>query len=186
MNVGTDHDTAVFSVESIRRWWWAVGVWAYPGARRLLVGADGGGSNGSRLRLWKSELARLARETGLEITVLHLPPGTSKWNKIEHRLFSAITMNWRGRPLTSHEVVVETIAATTAKTGLRVQAVLDENTYPTGIKVSDRDMTALLKRHVTRHEYCGQWNYTITAGADPDETPKPPRDSGTTRPVSRQ
>ncbi len=138
VNVGTDHDTAVFAVESIRRWWRQVGADAYPSAKRLLVTADGGGSNGSRLRLWKAELARFADETGLAVTVCHLPPGTSKWNKVEHRLFSHITMNWRGRPLTSHEVVVQTIAATTTRTGLRVKAMLDEGTYPTGLRITDR------------------------------------------------
>jgi hypothetical protein len=142
VNVGTDHDTAVFAVESIRRWWRQVGADTYPLATRLLVTADGGGSNGARLRLWKTELAAFAEQTGLQITVTHLPPGTSKWNKVEHRLFSQITMNWRARPLTSHEVVVETIAATTATTGMRVKAVLAENSYPTGIRISDRDMRA--------------------------------------------
>lgn len=186
VNVGTDHDTAAFSVESIRRWWRHVGADAYPQARRLLVTADGGGSNGSRLRLWKTELARFAAETGLEITVTHLPPGTSKWNRIEHRLFSAITMNWRGRPLTTHEVVVQTIAATTTTTGLRVRAVLDENAYPTGIKVTDREMKTVLAQHVTRHEYCGSWNYTITPGPDPDDTDAPQSISTTTtRPRKR-
>jgi hypothetical protein len=168
VNVGTDHDTACFAVESIRRWWRQVGADAYPTARRLLVTADGGGSNGSRLRLWKAELARFADETGLAVTVLHLPPGTSKWNKVEHRLFSHITMNWRGRPLSSHEVVVQTIAATTTRTGLRVQAVLDENTYPTGLRITDRQMRELLDRHITRHEFHGDWNYDVDPTADDD------------------
>jgi hypothetical protein len=168
VNVGTDHDTACFAVESIRRWWRHVGADAYPKARRLLVTADGGGSNGSRLRLWKAELARFADETGLRVTVLHLPPGTSKWNKVEHRLFSHITMNWRGRPLTSHEVVVQTIAATTTRTGLRVQAALDENTYPTGLRITDRQMRELLRRHITRHEFHGDWNYDVHPTADDD------------------
>jgi hypothetical protein len=123
---------------------------AYPKARRLLVTADGGGSNGARLRLWKAELARFADETGLAVTVAHLPPGTSKWNKVEHRLFSHITMNWRGRPLSSHEVVVQTIAATTTRTGLRVKAVLDEGSYPTGLRITDRQMRELLRRHIIR------------------------------------
>ncbi len=131
VNVGTDADTGAFAVESIRRWWTTIGRLAYPGAKRLLITADGGGSNGSRLRLWKTQLAELAAQTGLQITVCHLPPGTSKWNKIEHRMFSAITMNWRGRPLETHEVVVETIAATTTTTGLTIQAELDTNTYRT-------------------------------------------------------
>ena len=168
VNVGTDHDTAVFAVESIRRWWRQVGADAYPKARRLLVTADGGGSNGARLRLWKAELARFADETGLAVTVLHLPPGTSKWNKVEHRLFSHITMNWRGRPLQSHEVVVATIAATTTRAGLRVKAALDENTYPTGLRITDRQMRELLNRHITRHEFHGDWNYDVRPAADDD------------------
>ncbi|QHY93543.1 Rhodopirellula transposase [Streptomyces sp. S4.7] len=137
VNVGTDHDTAAFAVESIRRWWHGQGRPAYPRATRLLITAGAGGSNGYRTRAWKLELARLAAETGLTITVCHLPPGTSKWNKIEHRLFSHITMNWRGRPLTSHEVIVNSIAATTTSTGLRVRAALDTNSYPTGVKIGD-------------------------------------------------
>jgi hypothetical protein len=168
INVGTDHDTAVFAVESIRRWWRHVGADAYPSAGRLLVTADGGGSNGSRLRLWKAELARFADETGLAVTVVHLPPGTSKWNKVEHRLFSHITMNWRGRPLSSHEVVVQTIAATSTRTGLTVKAALDENTYPTGLRITDRQMKELLRRHITRHQYHGDWNYDVHPTADDD------------------
>jgi hypothetical protein len=168
VNVGTDHDTACFAVESIRRWWRQVGADTYPKARRLLVTADGGGSNGSRLRLWKAELARFADETGLAVTVVHLPPGTSKWNKVEHRLFSHITMNWRGRPLTSHEVVVQTIAATTTRTGLRVKAVLDDNTYPTGLRITDRQMRELLRRHIIRHEFHGDWNYDVHPTTDDD------------------
>ena len=132
VTVGTDHDTAAFAVESIRRWWKAAGSSDYPLARRLLITADAGGSNGYRTRAWKAELAALAVETGLEITCCHFPPGTSKWNKVEHRLFSHITMNWRGRPLTSHEVIVQTIAATTTRTGLRVRAELDTSAYDTG------------------------------------------------------
>jgi transposase len=155
VNVGTDHDTAAFAVESIRRWWQAVGQAAYPAARRLLITADAGGSNGYRTRAWKAELAALAVQTGLEITVCHFPPGTSKWNKIEHRLFSHITMNWRGRPLTSHEVIVNTIAATTTRTGLTVRAGLDTGAYDTGVKVSDRQMDAL---PLTRHDWHGDWN----------------------------
>ncbi len=170
VNVGTDADTGEFAVESIRRWWTKIGVVVYPEATRLLITADGGGSNGARLRLWKTQLAQLAAETGLEITVLHLPPGTSKWNKIEHRMFSAITMNWRGRPLESHEVVVETIAATTTKTGLTVQAMLDTNTYQRGIKISDKEMKAFEARHVQRHEFHGNWNYVIKAAPDQDAT----------------
>ncbi|MET9888578.1 ISAzo13 family transposase [Streptomyces sp. NPDC006430] len=158
VNVGTDHDTAAFAVESIRRWWHGQGQSAYPQATRLLITADAGGSNGYRTRAWKLELARLAAETGLTITVCHLPPGTSKWNKIEHRLFSHITMNWRGRPLTSHEVIVNSIAATTTRTGLRVSAALDTNTYPTGVKIGDAEMAAL---PLTRHAFHGDWNYAL-------------------------
>ncbi len=158
VNVGTDHDTAAFAVESIRRWWNAAGRADYPRARRLLITADAGGSNGYRTRAWKAELAAFALETGLEITVCHFPPGTSKWNKIEHRLFSAITMNWRGRPLTSHEVIVQTIAATTTRTGLRVRAELDSASYPAGVKISDEQMGAL---PLTRHDWHGDWNYTL-------------------------
>jgi hypothetical protein len=185
VNVGTDHDTAVFAVESIRRWWHHVGADCYPQATRLLVTADSGGSNGARLRLWKAELARFADETGLQVTVTHLPPGTSKWNKVEHRLFSHITMNWRGRPLSSHEVVVQTITATTTRTGLKVNAVLDDNTYPTGLRITDRQMRELLRRHVTRHAFHGDWNYDINPTADDDHdalaTPITP-----TRPNKRQ
>jgi len=170
VNVGTDADTGEFAVESIRRWWAKIGVVAYPEATRLLITTDGGGSNGARLRLWKTQLAQLATETGLEITVVHLPPGTSKWNKIEHRMFSAITMNWRGRPLETHEVVVETIAATTTRTGLTVQAMLDTNNYQRGIKISDKEMKAFEARHVQRHEFHGNWNYVIRAASDPAAT----------------
>ena len=158
VNVGTDHDTAAFAVESIRRWWKATGSSDYPLARRLLITADAGGSNGYRTRAWKTELAALAAGTGLEITVCHFPPGTSKWNKIEHRLFSAITMNWRGRPLTSHEVIVNSIAATTTGTGLTVRAELDPGSYPTGTQISDAQMAAV---PLARHRFHGDWNYTI-------------------------
>jgi hypothetical protein len=170
VNVGTDADTGVFAVESIRRWWNRIGACVYPDATRLLITADGGGSNGSRLRLWKTQLAELATETGLEITVAHLPPGTSKWNRIEHRLFSAITMNWRGRPLQTHEVVVETIAATTTTTGLTVAATLDTNTYQRGIKITDREMKVFEARHLHRHDFHGNWNYTIKAEPTQDTT----------------
>jgi transposase len=164
VNVGTDADTGQFAVESIRRWWNHLGAASYPDASRLLITADSGGSNGSRLRLWKTELAELAEETGLAITVCHLPPGTSKWNKIEHRLFSAISRNWRGRPLESHEVVIETLKAVTTSTGLSVHAELDTNTYPRGIKVADRDMKTLETTGVlTRHDFHGDWNYNVTA-----------------------
>ncbi|WLQ62171.1 ISAzo13 family transposase [Streptomyces glycanivorans] len=158
VNVGTDHDTAAFAVESIRRWWNGAGRAAYPTADRLLITADAGGSNGYRTRTWKTELARFATEAGLTVTVCHLPPGTSKWNRIEHRLFSHITMNWRGRPLTSHEVIVQSIAATTTKTGLTVHAELDTNLYPTGVQVSDDELAAL---PITRHRFHGDWNYTL-------------------------
>lgn len=158
VSVGTDHDTAAFAVETIRRWLGKVAAVTYPDADRLLICADGGGSNGHRLRAWKSELATLAAETGLTITVCHLPPGTSKWNKIEHRLFSHISMNWRGRPLTSHQVVIDLIGATTTRTGLKVHAELDDSTYLTGIKISDTEMSAL---PLTRHSFHGDWNYSI-------------------------
>lgn len=158
VSVGTDHDTAAFAVESIRRWWTTMGQPVYPAATRLLITADGGGSNGARVRLWKLELQRFADETGLEIAVCHFPPGTSKWNKVEHRLFSAITQNWRGKPLVSHETVVNLIAATTTRTGLKVRSALDTNEYPKGVKVSDADMATL---HLQRDAYHGEWNYTL-------------------------
>lgn len=162
VSVGTDHDTAAFAVNTIRSWWSTTGGIAYPEASRLLVTADGGGSNGYRTRAWKTELARFAAETGLTVTVCHLPPGTSKWNKIEHRLFSHISMNWRGRPLTSHDVIVNTIAATTTKTGLRVHAELDQNEYPTGVKIPDSQMRELEDSGIlTRHHWHGEWNYTL-------------------------
>jgi len=158
VSVGTDHDTSSLAVATLRRWWPLMGQPLYPTASRLLVCADGGGSNGSRTRLWKVELAALAAETGLEVTVCHLPPGASKWNKIEHRLFSHISMNWRGRPLESHETIVQLIAATTTHTGLKVQAELDEGTYPKGVKITDQQMAAL---PLDRHEFYGDWNYTL-------------------------
>jgi len=158
VSVGTDHDTAAFAVEAIRRWWQTMGAQLYPDARRLLVTADAGGSNGARLRLWKTELQKLADETRLEIAVCHFPPGTSKWNKIEHRLFSAITMNWRGKPLVSHEAIVKLIAATTTRTGLRVRSALDQNAYPKGVSVSDADMATLYLRQDAFH---GDWNYSL-------------------------
>ena len=158
VHVGCDNDTASFAIESIRRWWGQMGKPLYPRVRPLLICADSGGSNGYRVRLWKRELQRLANTLGLDITVCHFPPGTSKWNKIEHRLFSYISMNWRGQPLISHEVVVELIGATTTHSGLRVEAQLDTNAYPTKIKVSDEEMAAL---HITPHAFHGEWNYTI-------------------------
>jgi transposase len=167
VSVGTDHDTAAFAVESVRRWWKAAGQQEYPLARRLLVTADAGGSNGYRTRAWKAELAALALETGLQVTVCHFPPGTSKWNKVEHRLFSHITMNWRGRPLTSHEVVVQAIAATTTRTGLRVRAELDDREYETGAQVTDAQLKAL---PLARHDWHGDWNYTLL----PREYDQPP------------
>jgi len=166
VSVGTDHDTAEFAVATIATWWRKVGSAAYPDASRLLITADGGGSNGYRTRLWKIELARLAEQTGLTVTVCHLPPGTSKWNKIEHRLFSHISMNWRGRPLTSHEVVVNTIAATTTRTGLTVDAELDTASYPKGIKIPDHDMKTLETTGIlARHDFHGEWNYSLIPGA---------------------
>ena len=162
VSVGTDHDTAAFAVNTIRTWWHQAANTRYPNASRLLICADGGGSNGYRTRQWKTELAKLAAATGLTITVCHLPPGTSKWNKVEHRLFSHISMNWRGRPLTSHEVIVETIAATTTNTGLTVHAELDRASYPTGVKIPDQEMKDLeTKSILTRHDFHGEWNYTL-------------------------
>jgi transposase len=158
VNVGIDHNTAAFAVESLRRWWNVVGQPQYPQAKRLLISADGGGSNGSRVRLWKWELQQLADETGLAITVCHLPPGTSKWNKIEHRLFAWISQNWRGKPLTSYAVILKLIAATTTKAGLTVQCQLDTNTYPAGRKVSDEEMATL---SILPDSFHGEWNYTI-------------------------
>ena len=162
VSVGTDHDTAAFAVNTIATWWQQIGKTLHPDATRLMISADGGGSNGYRTRQWKTELAEFAAATGLIVTVCHLPPGTSKWNKIEHRLFSHISMNWRGRPLTSHEVIVETIAATTTNTGLTVRAELDQATYPTGVKIPDAQMKALENQRIlTRHDFHGEWNYTL-------------------------
>jgi transposase len=158
VSVGDDADTAGFAVATIGRWWAQMGRQRYPKATRLLICADAGGSNGYRIRAWKVELAKLAKETGLEITVAHFPPGTSKWNKIEHRLFSFITMNWRGRPLTSYRVMVQLIANTTTTKGLKVNAELDEGYYPTGIKISDKELAAV---PLTRNEFHGDWNYTV-------------------------
>ncbi len=167
VSVGTDHDTAAFAVQTIRAWWQNAGQPAYPDATRLLICADGGGSNGYRTRLWKTELTALAAETGLEITVCHFPPGTSKWNKIEHRLFSHISMNWRGRPLTSHEVIVSLIASTRTTTGLTVQAALDQGEYPKGIKIGDKAMRDLEKNYIKRHTFHGEWNYTLPPARSP-------------------
>ena len=158
VSVGIDHDTGAFAVETIRRWWHTMGSPRFPEARTLLITADGGGSNGSRLRLWKVELQKLADELAMPLSVCHLPPGTSKWNKIEHRLFSFITQNWRGKPLISHQVIVNLIAATTTKTGLKVSADIDPNIYPTGRKITDAEMDQL---NLVRDEFHGEWNYTI-------------------------
>lgn len=158
VSVGTDHDTASFAVETIRRWWRTMGRQSYPAASKLMITADGGGSNGSRVRLWKMELQRLADEIRIPIHVSHLPPGTSKWNKIEHRLFSYISMNWRGQPLVSHEVIINLIAGTTTRKGLKVHAELDDSLYPAGIKVSDDEFKQI---HLTRNMFHGEWNYRI-------------------------
>lgn len=167
VSVGIDHDTAQFAVESLRRWWYQMGGQVYPQANRLLITADGGGSNASRNRLWKVELQRLADETGLTISVCHFPPGTSKWNKIEHRMFCHITENWRGKPLTNHEVIVQLIGNTTTTAGLTIQAGLDPGRYPTGIKVSAQQMQTL---NLCRADFHGQdWNYSI-APRQPEKT----------------
>jgi len=158
VSVGIDHDTAAFAVNAIRSWWTFMGRSRHPGAHSLTITADGGGSNGSRVRLWKVELQKLADELGLTIVVLHLPPGTSKWNKIEHRLFSYISRNWRGRPLIDYRTIVELIGATTSTAGLIVRCQLDENLYPAGIKVSDQEMAEL---NILRDDFHGEWNYTI-------------------------
>jgi transposase len=158
VSVGIDHDTASFAVATIRRWWHAMGQEKYPHAKRLLITADGGGSNGSRLRLWKLELQTLADETGLAIAVSHFPPGTSKWNKIEHRLFSFISKNWRGQPLTSLRVIVSLIAGTTTRKGLKVHAEIDDRSYPAGIKVPDEEMDLI---NIRREQFHGEWNYEI-------------------------
>jgi hypothetical protein len=159
VSVGTGHDTAAFAVNAIRRWWRTMGKKRHPKAKRLMITADGGGSNGYRVRLWKVELQKLANELKIPITVCHLPPGTSKWNKIEHRLFSFITINWRGKPLRSYRTIVQLISATTTDTGLKVRAELDENKYPKGVKVSDLQMAAV---NLTRHSFHGDWNYTVS------------------------
>lgn len=158
VSVGTDHDTASFAVSTIRRWWFAMGRELYPEAQELVITADGGGSNGSRVRLWKIELHKLANELNIPIHVSHFPPGTSKWNKIEHRLFSFITMNWRGKPLVSHETIVNLIAATTTKKGLKVRAELDTAHYPKGVKVTDEELELI---QIERDEFHGEWNYSI-------------------------
>jgi hypothetical protein len=158
VSVGIDHDTATFAVESIRRWWQSMGRRLYRNSKRLLITADAGGSNGPKVRLWKVELQRLANELGMEISVCHFPPGTSKWNKIEHRLFSFISMNWRGKPLVTYQVIVSLIAGTTTEKGLRVRAALDSNAYPAGIKVSPAEVQKVNIRPARFH---GDWNYTV-------------------------
>src|ERR687885_171104 len=163
VGVGQDHDTAAFAGQTIRRWWQEIGRPRYPGAKSLTITADGGGSNGVRVRLWKRELQRLADESGLAITVHHLPPGTSKWNAIEHRLFAFISQNWRATPLVSYRVIVDLIGATTTRTGLSVRCELDPNRYPKGVTVSDAEMAGL---HIARDEFHGEWNYTLS--------PRPP------------
>jgi transposase len=158
VNVGVDHDTASFAVESIRRWWNTVGKKLYPNQKDILITSDGGGSNGVRNRLWKKELQEFSNESGLSITMTHLPPATSKWNKIEHRLFSYISINWRGKPITSLETIIELLSHTTTDKGLTVTAVVDKNIYPIGVKVSDEEMSKL---NITRNEFHGDWNYVI-------------------------
>lgn len=158
VNVGVDHDTAVFAGESVRRWWNQVGKTLYPETKEILITSDGGGSNGVRNRLWKVTLQQISNETGLSITVTHLPPATSKWNKIEHRLFSFITINWRAKPLTSLETIIELLSHTTTKEGLRVTAMIDQNKYPTKIKVTDKELASI---NIVRHSFHGEWNYTI-------------------------
>lgn len=161
VSVGTDHDTATFAVQTIRRWWYAMGQPRYPKARELTITADGGGSNGHRVRLWKLELGRFAQEAGLNIRVCHFPPGTSKWNKIEHRMFSFISMNWRAQPLVSHEVIVNLIASTTTRRGLTVHAELDTNSYPKGVVVTDAELATV---RIEPDKFHGDWNYRIRSG----------------------
>ena len=164
VSVGISADTGAFAVESIRRWWYKLGKPRYPNATRLTITADCGGSNGPQVKLWKRELQRLANETGLKITVTHLPPGTSKWNRIEHRLFAFITMNWRAKPLVSHQVIIQLIGATTTETGLKVCCEIDGNRYPKGVEVSDEELQAI---NITRDAFHGEWNYTIAPNQQP-------------------
>jgi hypothetical protein len=164
VSVGIDADTGAFAVESIRRWWCRLGRVRYPNAKRLTITADCGASNGPQLRLWKRELQRFANQTGLTITVTHLPPGTSKWNRIEHRLFAFITMNWRGKPLVSHQVIVQLIGSTTTETGLKVCCEIDGNLYPKGLKVTDQEIHAI---NISRNEFHGEWNYSIAPNQQP-------------------
>ncbi len=158
VSVGTDHDTAEFAVETIRRWWLSMGRKNHPNAKKLLIMADGGGSNGSRNKLWKTELQKLADELNMEISVCHFPPGTSKWNKIEHRMFSCISMNWRGRPLTNYETIVNLISNTITKNGLKINCMLDKSKYQTGIKITDEQMQNL---RLTKEKFHGEWNYKL-------------------------
>jgi Rhodopirellula transposase DDE domain len=164
VSVGIDADTGAFAVESIRRWWYKLGQTRYANASRLVITADCGGSNGPRVKLWKRELQRFANETGLSITVNHLPPGTSKWNKIEHRLFAFITQNWRGKPLVSYQVIVQLIGSTTTETGLKVCCEIDRNLYPKGVKVTDQEVQAI---NIAREEFHGEWNYVISPNQQP-------------------
>jgi hypothetical protein len=164
VSVGIDADTAAFAVESIRRWWQRLGKARYPDAARLLITADCGGSNGARVHLWKRELQRFANQTGLAVTVAHLPPGTSKWNRIEHRLFAYITQNWRGKPLVSHKVIIQLIAATSTGKGLTVTCGIDRSRYPRGIKISKAELAAI---NIERHSFHGEWNYTIKPNEKP-------------------
>jgi hypothetical protein len=158
VSVGIDHETASFAVEAIRRWWYAMGRESFPTATKLLITADGGGSNGLRVRLWKLELQTLANELGFPISVCHFSPGTSKWNQIEHRLFSFITQNWRGKPLVTHQVIVNLIAATTTRAGLKVRAIINDNCYPTGRNVTNKQLATV---HLKRNPFHGDWNYTF-------------------------
>jgi hypothetical protein len=180
VNVGTDGNTAALAVESVRRWWQLAGKAAYPQATRLLVTCDAGGSNAAVSRGWKAGLAELARDAGLDITVCHFPPGTSKWNKIEHRLFCQITLAWRGRPLTSYDVIIDTIGAVTTAAGLTCTAVLDENAYPTGTEIPDQVMKEVEDRQLNRHDWHGDWNYTLLAVPRP--APPPPQPPPAPRP----
>ena len=186
VNVGTDGNTAALAVESVRRWWQLAGKGAYPGAGRLLVTCDAGSSNGYRSRGWKAGLAELARETGLDVTVCHFPPGTSKWNKIEHRLFSQITLAWRGRPLTSYGVIIDTIGNVTTEAGLTCGAVLDENSYPAGLQITDQEMKQVEERQLTRHKFHGEWNYTLLAVPRPAPPAPQPPPAAPSRLLSRQ
>ena len=175
VNVDVDHNTAAFALESVSRWWNHVVSGAYPHAKRLLITCDAGGSNGWRNRAWKTGLDRFARDTGLQVTVCHFPPGTSKWNRIEHRLFSQITLAWRGRPLTSHDIIINTIGEVTTSTELSVTAVLNQASYPTGTEISDEQMHELEDRALARHDFHGEWNYTLLPVWRPAPQPRQER-----------